>query len=151
MGNVTVIAPDGSSTSFSATATAFDPSTTQLSSTYYQYQADLTGLQAGTTYRYQIVQGGQVLAADPVQNSFYTPATGNFSFLAMGDSGTDSPEQIALLQQMIAETNVSKVIHVGDLAYMAGTFEQFESNYFALYAPLMSRLPFFTAPGTTST
>jgi acid phosphatase type 7 len=146
-GNVTVIAPDGSSTSFSATATAFEPSTTQLSSTYYQYQADLTGLQAGTTYRYQIVQDGQVLASDPVQNSFHTPTSGDFSFLVMGDTGTDSPEQISLLQQMIAETNVSKVIHVGDLAYMSGTFGQFESNYFAQYAPLMSRLPFFTAPG----
>jgi len=144
---VTVIAPDGGSTAFSATATAFAPSTTQFSSTYYQYQADLTGLQAGTTYRYQIVQDGQVLAADPVQNSFHTPTTGDFSFLVMGDSGVDSPEQIALLQQMSAETNISKLIHVGDLAYMSGTFAQFESNYFALYAPLMSRLPFFTAPG----
>jgi hypothetical protein len=142
-----VIAPDGSSTSFSATSTAFGPTTTQLSSTYYQYRADLTQLQAGTNYRYQIVQDGQVLAADPVQNSFRTPTTGDFSFLVMGDSGTDSPEQIDLLQQMIAETNVSKVIHVGDLAYMSGTFAQFESNYFALYAPLMSHLPFFTAPG----
>lgn len=144
---MTVIAPDGSSTSFSATAAAFDPSVTQLASTYYQYRADLTGLKAGTNYRYQVVQDGQVLAADPVQNSFYTPAIGDFSFLVMGDSGTDSPEQTALLQQMIAEPNVSKVIHVGDLAYMSGTFAQFESNYFGLYAPLMSRLPFFTAPG----
>ena len=146
-GTVALIAPDGSSTSFFATVTAFEPSTTQLASAYYQYRADLSGLQAGTSYRYQIVQDGQVLAADPVQNSFHTPDSGDFSFLVMGDSGTDSPEQTTLLQQMIAETNVSKVIHVGDLAYMSGTFAQFESNYFALYAPLMSRLPFYTAPG----
>jgi hypothetical protein len=146
-GQVTVIAPDGSSTAFAATATTFEPSATQLSSTYCQYRADLTGLQPGTAYRYQIVQDGQVLAADPVQNSFYTPANGDFSFLVMGDSGVDSPEQMALLQQMTAETNISKLIHVGDLAYMSGTFEQFENNYFAQYAPLMSRLPFFTAPG----
>jgi acid phosphatase type 7 len=144
---VMVIAPDGSSTIFTATATAFQPAVTQLSTTYYQYQADLTGLHPGTTYQYRVLFNGQVLAADPVQNSLHTPAPGDFSFLVMGDSGVDSPDQLSLLQQMLAEPNISKMIHVGDLAYDAGTFAQMESNYFALYAPLMSRLPFFTAPG----
>jgi uncharacterized protein (TIGR03437 family) len=48
---------------------------------------------------------------------------------------------------MLLETNVSKIVHVGDIAYNLGTFPQFEQNYFALYAPLMSRVPFFTTPG----
>ncbi len=33
------------------------------------------------------------------------------------------------------------------MAYGSGTFAQFQSNYFGLYAPLMSRLPFFLTPG----
>jgi uncharacterized protein (TIGR03437 family) len=48
---------------------------------------------------------------------------------------------------MAAEPAIAKVIHVGDVAYESGTFAQFESNYFALYAPLMGRLPFFLTPG----
>jgi len=146
-GSVNVIAPDGSSNSFLATVTAFQPATTGLASVYYQYQADITGLQAGTQYQYQVQMAGVTVAADPVLNSFQTPTTGNFSFLVFGDSGADSPEQIALIGLMGAETGISKVIHVGDLAYIAGTFAQFEANYFALNAPLMSRLPFFTTPG----
>ncbi len=146
-GNVVVIAPDGSSTSFAATATTFEPATTELASVYYQYAADLTGLQPGTTYRYQVVLDGQIVASDPVLNSFYTPAPGNSSFLVVGDSGVNSAQQASLTQQMEAESNISKVIHLGDLAYESGTFAQFQANYFPLFAPLMSRLPFFTTPG----
>ena len=146
-GSVTVVAPNGVSTSFPATVTAFQPSVTSLTSTYYQYQVNITGLVAGTQYQYQVQLDGQTIAADPVLNSFTTPTTGNFSFLVFGDSGADSPEQLSLIKLMGAETGISKVIHVGDLAYDCGTFAQFEANYFALNAPLMSRLPFFTTPG----
>jgi Calcineurin-like phosphoesterase/IPT/TIG domain len=90
---------------------------------------------------------GQALAADPTENSLHTPAPGEFSFLAVGDSGVNSLEQASMLQQMVAETNISKVIHVGDLAYQSGTFAQFDNYYFGLYASLMSRMPFFATPG----
>jgi len=146
-GSVVVLAPDGSETAFSAGITAFQPSTTQMPAVYYQYQADITGLGAGTAYQYQVLLDGQIAASDPVLNSFSTPAVGDFSFLAFGDSGTDSPEQLALVQQMAAETGIAKVLHLGDLAYYAGMFSQFESNYFGPNAPLMSRLPFFATPG----
>ena len=146
-GSVTVVGLNGATTSFPATVTAFQPGVTAMTSTYYQYQVNVTGLVAGTQYQYQVQLDGQTIAADPVLNSFTTPTIGNFSFLVFGDSGADSPEQISLIKQMAAETGISKVIHVGDLAYDAGTFAQFETNYFALNSPLMSRLPFFTTPG----
>jgi hypothetical protein len=127
--------------------TAFDPSATQLPATYYQYQADIAGLQAGTSYEYQVLLDGQTVASDPVQNSFSTPTAGNLSFLVIGDSGLNSPEELSLIQRMAVEPGIGKLIHVGDLAYFSGTFAQFESNYFATNAPLMSRLPFFATPG----
>ena len=48
---------------------------------------------------------------------------------------------------MAAEPAISMVVHVGDLAYPDGTFEQFEDAYFGVNAPLMRRVPFFPTPG----
>ena len=146
-GSVSIIASDGTSTLFAASPTFYAPSVTQLSEGYYQYQADVTGLHAGVAYKYQVVVDGQVVASDPLLNSFTTPASGDFSFLVFGDSGADSPEQTKLIGLMAAEPGIAKVIHVGDLAYNSGTFGEFEANYFALNAQLMSRLSFFTSPG----
>jgi len=146
-GSVTVIGSNGSTSVFNATVTAFDASVTGEASTYYQYRGDITGLAAGTTYPYQVAMDGEVLAADPVLNSFTTPTTGNFSFLVVGDTGNDSADQMAILQRLMGEPNISKLIHIGDIAYDSGTFSQFEQNYFHIYASMMSRTPFFTAPG----
>jgi acid phosphatase type 7 len=144
---VAVIAPDGSYTSFAATATPFTPDVTALPATYHQFKADITGLQPGTVYQYKITMGGASMASDPYLNSFQTPKPGNFSFLVLGDSGMDTPEQVSLIGQMLTEPGITKVIHVGDIAYESGTFAQFEQNFFALYAPMLSRVPFFTTPG----
>lgn len=146
-GAVTIVGAGGESATFSAAMQVFQPVDTALTAAYYQYQADVTGLQPGTSYSYSVIVDGQTLAWDPSQFNFTTPAPGKFSFLSFGDSGADSPEQISLIQLMAAEPAVAKVIHVGDIAYDSGTYAQFDSAYFALYAPLMSRLPFFTTPG----
>lgn len=144
---MTVAGANGGSTTFQAAMQVFQPANTALPAPYYQYQADITGLQPGTAYSYSVLVDGQALAWDPAQFNFTTPAPGKFSFLSFGDSGADSPEQLALIQLMDAEPNIAKVIHVGDIAYDSGTYAQFETNYFALYAALMSRLPFFATPG----
>jgi acid phosphatase type 7 len=147
LGTVAVVGPDGVSTTFPAAMQPFAPAETALPATYYQYQADITGLSPGNSYSYSVIVDGQDLASAPSQFSFTTPAPGKFSFLSFGDSGADSPAQRSLIQLMAAEPGIAKVIHVGDVAYESGTFAQFETNYFALYAPLMSRMPFFTTPG----
>ena len=133
--------------SFPAVATVFLPTITGMSAAYYQYQADVTGLQAGVTYQYQVVLSGQIVASDPAQYSFRTPTAGNFSFLVLGDSGNDSAEQTSLIQLMNAEPNISKFVHVGDLAYPTGTFAEVEQSYYGQNAALMSRIPFFATAG----
>ncbi len=128
----------------------FQPGDTQLSAAFYQYRADFTGLQPGRCYSYRVTVDGQDLASDPARFRFRTaPAarSGKFSFLAFGDSGACSPEQQTLIQLMAAETDVSMVVHVGDLAYPDGTLGEFEAAYYGMNAPLMSRLPFFPTPG----
>lgn len=146
-GTVAITDPSGTVSTFTAVNQVFQPADTALPSAYCQYLADITGLKSGTKYSYQVAVDGQILASGPAQYNFTTPAPGSFSVLVFGDSGADSPEQIALVQMMAAEPSVAKVIHAGDLAYFAGTFAEFDQNYFGVNAPLMSRLPFFATPG----
>jgi uncharacterized protein (TIGR03437 family) len=140
---------------------AFEPSDTGLPSAFYLYQADISGLQPGTAYSYSVAVDGQTLVSNA--SPFYTaphdlaPAAGQdrsrethadqFSFLVFGDSGAGSSEQQTLVQLMAAEADISMVVHVGDLAYSDGTFQEFEDEYFGVNAPLMARLPFFPTPG----
>jgi len=145
-GTVLITGPNSNSSSFSATVRPFLPADTLLPEAFYLYQADVTGLQPGTEYSYVVLVNGQVLADNPGQ-TFITPTPGPFSFLTFGDSGSDSTEQVSLIQRMNAEPGITKVIHVGDLAYESGTFAQFENNYFGLNASLMRRMPFFATPG----
>jgi uncharacterized protein (TIGR03437 family) len=162
-GSLTVIAPDGSSLTRSAGMQAFQPADTGLPFAFYRYQADVTGLQPETEYRYTIAMNGQTLVTDVGQLQFRTAPPNSaadsgrvrsgatqankFSFLAFGDSGAESAQQQILVEWMAAEPDISMVIHVGDLAYTDGTFEEFEDAYFGVNARLMARLPFFSTPG----
>lgn len=146
-GSVTLTGPNGSTITAPANMTGFQPSDTQMPSAFYQYQADFTGLLPGREYRYAVTVDGQVLASDPTQFWFRTAAQSKFSFLVLGDSGASSPEQQMLVQLMSAEASASMVVHVGDMAYPNGTFGEFDSAYYGMNAPLMRRLPFFSAPG----
>ena len=126
---------------------AFQPSDTQMASAFYQYQAEITGLQPGTDYSYSVAVNGQDLVSDMGRLQFRTAPGHKFSFLAFGDSGADSPQQQTLVQLMAAEQGVSMVVHLGDMAYPDGTFEQLQDAYFGVNFPLMQRLPFFSTPG----
>ena len=162
-GTVTVTERHGSAFTVPATRRPFQPSDTQLPSVFYQYHAEITGLRPGAEHSYSVAVDGQDLVSDASRFRFRTaprdpvaapsqfpngrlPAD-KFSFLAFGDSGNNSAEQLSLVQLMSAEPDISLVLHTGDLAYTDGTFEEFEDEYFGVNAPLMARLPFFATPG----
>jgi hypothetical protein len=129
---------------------AFLPAETSLATAFYQYQAELTGLRPGTTYTYSVMVNGETLASSAADGSplhFTTEGPGPFSFLVLGDSGEGTPEQMQIASLLSAEPAVALVLHMGDLACDLGTFAQLDSNYFAVYASLMQRVPFFPAPG----
>ena len=150
-GTGSVVYSDGrSSKTAPAQVQAFPPEQTHLGTAFYQYRADLTGLAPGTTYNYAVTVDGQTLfpASSPSgAASFTTAGPGRFCFLVFGDSGAGTPEQAKLAQWMTAESGVNFVLHTGDLAYEEGTFDQFETRYFAVYARLMQRVAFFPTPG----
>ena len=139
---MTVTSPDDRPVTVPASVQIFE-----LASVFYQFRADITGLTAATGYSYRVAVDGQDLASGPSQFKFRTAPQGGFSFLAFGDSGACSAEQQKLIGLMSAEPDISMVLHLGDLAYTDGTFEQFESAYYGYNAPLMRRLPFFSTPG----
>lgn len=110
----------------------------------YQYQAELTGLIPGQEYLYRVLTDGEVIK-DGLR--FRTAGPGPFTFLAFGDSGTGGPDQAQLARLIVAEREPALVLHTGDLCQDRGTFECLQSHYFGVYAPLMSRTPFFPTPG----
>ena len=131
-------------------ATELSPAETALDSSYWRHRAVIRNLEPDTRYYYQVRVDGQAIAA-PFNLTFHTPAaSGPFSFLAFGDSGVGSPEQIQLRERMVREAP-DFVLHTGDIAYPVGSFESFQQNYLDVYRDLMHRVPFFPSPATTAT
>ena len=124
---------------------AFPPSITGMGITFYQFQADLDGLSPGTNYSYRVVVDGQNLTPE-AERRFRTMAPGPFRFLVLGDSGLGTAPQQTIALRMAAETP-DLMLHVGDIAYESGTFEEFQANYFEYYWTLMRRVPFFPVAG----
>lgn len=112
--------------------------------TRYQHQAELSGLAPGAVYHYRVLADGAV-QRDGLR--FRTTAAEPFTFLVLGDSGTGSPAQAEIARRMMTEEAPSLVLHVGDISQDDGSLDRLEAHYFAVYAPLMSRVPFFPALG----
>ncbi len=119
---------------------------------FTQHVATLPRLSSNSSYLYYPVVNGSPIGsgarfrttAPPLD-----PATGrsySFRFLVLGDSGMGTASQIRVAQRLNLES-ASFLLHVGDIAYGNGNFEQFQRNYFDIYRDLMMRTPFFTAPG----
>jgi uncharacterized protein (TIGR03437 family) len=137
----------------------FLPAQTGLVFAYYQYEADLSPLSPATDYYYQILVDGAEIAdgtgttIQPIR--FRTAGPGPFNYLAFGDSGINSTEQRTLAAMMMREPNISLILHTGDIAYLHGTFQEFQSNHFDIYGSsrpslngnLMRSIPFFLTPG----
>jgi uncharacterized protein (TIGR03437 family) len=118
---------------------------TDMGFTLYQYQSQITGLAPGTAYSYRVTVGGENITPES-DHRFSTPGPGPFSFLVFGDSGDGSSHQLATTLQMVTE-QPNFVIHVGDIAYQNGTFNEFTANYFEYYKTLMRRACFFAIAG----
>ena len=112
---------------------------------YEQYQADLVGLKPNRQYVYSAMVNNQQIG-DATSCHFRTAGPGPFNFLVFGDSGQATREQFAIASRIGSE-DPAFILHVGDIAYMDGTFAQYQSNYFPYYSGLMSCVPFFTTPG----
>ncbi|MEI9811203.1 MAG: metallophosphoesterase [Acidobacteriota bacterium] len=123
---------------------AYTPAETGIAAAQYRFEAVLDGLQPGLVYTYRAYSGGELLT--PLPQRFQTPGDSGFTFVAFGDSGTGSPAQASLAARMLT-SGAQFVLHTGDLVYPAGTYERYQSLYFAYYQDLMRTAPFFPCPG----
>ena len=102
---------------------------------YYQHEATLTGLSPGTTYQYDLRVAGVDPTPNVVDHLRTAPAdgTGTIRVLAFGDSGNGSAGQGQMATRIGAAT-FDLALHVGDIAYSNGTYQQFDSFFFPYYA-----------------
>jgi len=132
----------------SAIVRELTPGETDLGSSYYRHTVHLNNLEPGAKYYYRVEHDGVPVADEPTL-TFQTPSSGPFRFLAFGDSGTGRVQQLDLAAQMMRE-QVNLVLHLGDIAYMAGSFAEYEAFYFNVYRDMMRQVPFFPCPGNHS-
>jgi uncharacterized protein (TIGR03437 family) len=110
----------------------------------YHFEAILNQLEPGTPYSYSVIMDGARVTSDSL--GFQTAGSKPFEFLAFGDSGTGSEEQRAIAQRLL-QHRAEFILHTGDLVYPAGTYERYDTLYFAYYKDLMRDAPFFPCPG----
>ncbi len=112
-----------------------------------QYVASVGGLEAGTTYCYTL--------RDEQGRAFFGPAAlrtapersaERVDLIAIGDSGGATADQWMLAEQL-GTVPAELMLHTGDIAYLDGTLEQFETGYFDVYAELIDELPVFPTSG----
>lgn len=114
------------------------------------HAVELTGLRPATTYYYRVSSGGQPVTARESFTTAPTSTTSNFSFLAFGDSGTASTEQLALGRLMAAE-QADFAIHTGDVIYPYGglgnAVGEYNDRFFRPYEGFLGRFPMFPVIG----
>lgn len=112
-----------------------------------QFVAEIDGLEAGTIYCYRMTGEGGEWQRPTGFRTAPAPGSGEpIRIIAFGDSGSGSTDQVTLLDQMM-NYEADMAIVAGDVAYESGTLQQFEDNYFAIYQPMLDRIPFFPASG----
>lgn len=110
---------------------------------YYQHVVALEGLTPGAVYRYRLYLNGIELAPQETLAFRAPPApdSASFTFIAFGDAGTGSPEQLALRDQFHKE-DFDLAVVLGDVSQQRGAFSQYQSNFFGIYRDALARAPF---------
>ncbi len=118
-----------------------------------QHEARLEGLAPSTRYYYEVRAGGELLAGGP---DFYfdtaPPVGGRAKIRAwvVGDSGTGDAIQAGVRDAMLDHVGAYRpqiFLHVGDMAYLSGTDQEFTDHFFAPYAGILRSATIWPAIG----
>jgi acid phosphatase type 7 len=106
----------------------------------------LTGLKTGGKYFYRVWNSNG--AVSQVYSFTTAPAAknANFTFVAIGDSGSGSSEQ-KKIARLLEQEQFDFWVHTGDLVYDAGASKDFQAKFFDPYAAILSERPIFPSPG----
>lgn len=132
-GQVTITGPEGTSQTLTEAKPVQD------------HRIRVTGLKAGTTYRYSVTQDGQ-----PVWSSTFITARprgqNGFTFGVMGDMGKGSPAQYAIARQL-AQFKPEFTLLTGDIVYFRGAEGDYLPKYFKPYQDLIDDQVFYPTLG----
>ena len=118
---------------------------------YYHHEVAIGSLAASTTYSYEATLTGMAVASASFRTAPAT-GTGDISFVAIGDSGTGSPEQRQIAALMAADPT-DLMLHAGDIAYGNtggtgdATYRTFNDWFFDVYAALLPSRALYTTEG----
>lgn len=108
----------------------------------------ITGLAPDTQYAYAVARASCPGAAADPRDTFRTApprgSTAPFRLWVVGDSGTGGTRQAQVRDAMLAATTERRpdlVLHMGDMAYDAGTTTEFDARFFAVYADILRQTP----------
>ena len=108
-------------------------------------------LSAATAYTYDATVNDAPVASATFRTAPAT-GTGDIAFVAIGDSGTGSPEQRQIASLLAADT-FDLMVHAGDIAYgnTGGTgdasYRTFNDWFFDIYAALLPSRALYTTEG----
>ena len=111
-----------------------------------EHSVTLTGLSADKLYYYNIGSSGQVLQGDA--NNYFktmpiaTTKVQKFRFLAMGDMGNNSVNQVNVRNAYLSFKGSNYTdgwILLGDNAYNSGTDAEYQTNFFNIYQSTMTK------------
>lgn len=117
---------------------------TEHSGALVDHSVPLTGLDPGTAYGYRVVSGTDTLDAGTFRTAPSAP--GPFRFLAFGDIGKATPEQLTMASR-VDSLNADFAILTGDIIYDNGEPWNFTPFYFDIYRPTLRRIPFYPSLG----
>lgn len=109
-------------------------------------RVEIHGLSPGARVEYEVYADSLRLGPFGFRTAPSAASRDPVRVLAFGDSGWGSASQVRLAELM-EEEDWDLAIHVGDIAYQLGTELDFTLRHFHVYQRLLTRVPFFPAPG----
>src|SRR5690606_5837076 len=119
-----------------------------------QHEVLLSGLEPNTRYYYRVLGDGAPLAGGDEAHTFLTPPSvgtrAKSPAWIVGDSGTGGSMQAQVRDAMVQHTGSYPphiFLHMGDMAYSDGTYDEFTDKFYAPYADVMRSIPVWPTLG----
>lgn len=112
------------------------------------HEVRLTGLEAGTSYHYQVtsVRGDEMVSSgDGVFQSAVEAGT-PFRFAAYGDTRSNPEDHASVVKGIIA-SEPRFVIHTGDFVARGTEYKRWDREFFGPAAPMLRNIPLFPCLG----
>jgi hypothetical protein len=115
-----------------------------------RHEVFLDRLREGVLYHYRLMDAGVPLATVSAQTefTFRTENPHSVKLVSWGDSGSGTSAQDALASALLEETPFPDLVLIlGDVVYPSGHQVDYDPKFFAPYAPILARIPFYAAIG----